>query len=122
MVINRCEILFITFFKGGTISETLNYVELGVISNSKCAEIYGDGTLIEPLICAQGPPDHPNAGSCYGDSGGPLVLNENETYTQIGVMSFRTDRGCETDRPTVFVRTASFLNWISVHTGAVIRK
>lgn len=53
--------------------------------------------------------------------GGPLVLNENGIWTQIGVVSFVSNKGCSSGHPAGYARTTSFLNWISVHTGIPTR-
>lgn len=53
--------------------------------------------------------------------GGPLVINEDGVWTQIGIVSFVSNKGCSSGHPSGYVRTTSFLNWISIHTGVAIR-
>jgi hypothetical protein len=56
-----------------------------------------------------------------GDSGGPLVYREDDNiYTQIGVVSFGSAVGCQQGYPVVFTRVPSFLSWISSNTGIII--
>lgn len=54
-------------------------------------------------------------------TGGPLVIDEGGIWTQIGIVSFVSNRGCSSGDPSGYVRTTSFLNWISIHTGIPIR-
>nr|CAD7201965.1 unnamed protein product [Timema douglasi] len=51
-----------------------------------------------------------------GDSGGPLVITQEGSYLQIGVVSFVSSAGCASGNPSGYVRTTSFLNWISANT------
>lgn len=111
---------FFFTFLGGPFSERLNYVDLYVYPNEGCSLFHGKGLVIESSICAIGVTNNPSGAPCVGDSGSPMVINENETFTQIGIMSFGKKNLCESGQPTVFTRTSSFLNWISGHTGIVI--
>lgn len=54
-------------------------------------------------------------------TGGPLVLNEGDFWTQIGIVSFVSNKGCSSGHPAGYVRITSFLNWISIHTGIPLR-
>jgi secreted trypsin-like serine protease len=52
-----------------------------------------------------------------GDSGGPLVyLEKDGKYTQVGIVSFVADVGCELGYPAGFTRVNKFLCWIAKHT------
>uniref|UniRef100_A0A182IN32 Peptidase S1 domain-containing protein n=1 Tax=Anopheles atroparvus TaxID=41427 RepID=A0A182IN32_ANOAO len=94
-----------------TISTTLNFVNLNIISNIECMGVYGAATIIDSTICARGR-DAPNQGTCNGDSGGPLTITENGQSVQIGVVSFVAAVGCEAGLPSGYVRTTHFRNWI----------
>lgn len=49
-----------------------------------------------------------------GDSGGPLVLAEEDgILSQIGVVSFVSNRGCSSKDPSGYVRPGFFLDWIA---------
>lgn len=47
---------------------------------------------------------------CYGDIGGGLVLNESGIWTQIGIISFISDRGCSVGHPSGYIRTANYVD------------
>jgi len=50
-------------------------------------------------------------GGCFGDSGSPLVVNGGIA----GVVSFGLS--CALGAPDIFVRTASYIQWIESHTN-----
>ena len=52
-----------------------------------------------------------------GDSGGPLVLQNGNSYTQIGIVSFVSDAGCASGYPSGYVRVTSYLSWIGTYAG-----
>jgi len=52
-----------------------------------------------------------------GDSGGALVIDNGGNFTQIGVVSFGSSRGCASGAPSGYARVTSFRNWIRQHTG-----
>lgn len=52
------------FFSAGSTSETLNYVNLTVITNQRCLQDYDPQTVIESTICAAGI-QSPAQSSCY---------------------------------------------------------
>ena len=54
-----------------------------------------------------------------GDSGSPLVIDNGITYTQIGIVSFVSNRGCSTGYPSGYARVPYFLDWIK--TNAVLQ-
>ncbi|XP_049548101.1 brachyurin-like [Anopheles darlingi] len=95
----------------GAISQTLNFVDLTVISNIECMGTYGPATIIDSTLCAVGR-DATNQGTCNGDSGGPLTVSENGQSLQIGVVSFVAAAGCEAGFPSGYVRTTHFREWI----------
>merc|ERR1719495_2619952 len=49
--------------------------------------------------------------SCQGDSGGPLFITENETFVQVGIVSY--GYGCADKYPGVYTKVESYSNWIS---------
>ncbi|XP_077286469.1 collagenase-like [Arctopsyche grandis] len=105
----------------GTTSESLNYVNLTVITNQRCLQDYDPQTVITSTICAAGI-QSPAQSSCYGDSGGALYMTESDGIrTQIGVVSFVSNLGCSVDRAAGFVRPHHFWPWISSNTGIPIR-
>lgn len=62
--------------------------------------------------------------TCFGDSGGPLIIEELDSYTLIGVVSFvaSTEPVCMANQPMGYTRVTSYLNWINTHTGLTIHR
>ncbi|XP_072228958.1 serine protease 33 [Leuresthes tenuis] len=94
---------------------TLQEVQVPIISQSSCQEMYQiDPTeqvdILYDMVCAgyqEGGKD-----SCQGDSGGPLVCRMiNGTWVQAGVVSFGL--GCANrNKPGVYARLTSFSDFI----------
>ncbi|CAL4228541.1 unnamed protein product, partial [Meganyctiphanes norvegica] len=94
-------------------SHVLMEVDIPTITNEKCDKIYSGFKIKDNMICAGY--DDRGTGGCLGDSGGPLLTKEDEHYTQIGILSFATDRmfsnpGCRA--ATGYTRVNSVLDWI----------
>jgi secreted trypsin-like serine protease len=88
----------------------LNFVGLKTISNDDCKAIYGDATILDGMVCAVGPSTE---GTCSGDSGGPLVTDDGSgNSVHVGVVSWVSSSGCETDHPSGYTRTAAYRDWI----------
>lgn len=95
---------------------TLQQVQVPIISQSSCQEMYqtdpsNEVDILYDMICAgyqEGGKD-----SCQGDSGGPLVCQMlNGTWVQAGVVSF--GQGCaQQNQPGVYTRMTSFSSFIS---------
>jgi len=51
-----------------------------------------------------------------GDSGGALVIDNGDSFTQIGVVSFVSTAGCASGFPSGYARVTSFRSWIRTHT------
>ncbi|RZC40182.1 Trypsin domain containing protein, partial [Asbolus verrucosus] len=101
----------------GTVSNNLYYVQVTTISNSECKKIYAD-FVKDTMICAKGTN---NEGICEGDSGGPLIQITNEGKSVlIGISSFYSASGCETEHPSGFTRTYDYIDWIKSVTGSRI--
>jgi secreted trypsin-like serine protease len=105
---------------GGGVSNTLNYVDKRVISNTECAAIFGTAVVVSHVVCGLGY-DAPNQSHCGGDSGGPLTIEEGGIPTQIGVVSFGAAAGCDLGFPAGYMRTADFVSWVNQHTSIPIR-
>ncbi|KAM9336639.1 serine protease 27 [Symphorus nematophorus] len=94
---------------------TLQQVQVPIISQSSCQEMYRTDPaekvdILYDMICAgyqKGGKD-----SCQGDSGGPLVCQMvNGTWVQAGVVSFGL--GCaEANKPGVYARLTSYTGFI----------
>nr|CAD7575232.1 unnamed protein product [Timema californicum] len=121
------------------ISAELNFVDLNIITNAVCAQTYGTDVIVGSTVCASGAGGRStcnvstarsdfcrveilpifsgvDAFLFQGDSGGPLVITQEGSYLQIGVVSFVSSAGCASGNPSGYVRTTSFLNWISANT------
>ncbi|XP_053370403.1 serine protease 27-like [Clarias gariepinus] len=89
--------------------QTLQEVEVPIVSNSDCETDYGSGSITDNMICAgltQGGKD-----SCQGDSGGPMVVKVNESWIQAGIVSF--GYGCaQPNFPGVYTRVSQYEDWI----------
>ncbi|XP_022826478.1 brachyurin-like [Spodoptera litura] len=93
---------------GGAVSETLNHVNLSVISNAVCRNTF---LLIQSSnICTSGTN---GKSTCRGDSGGPLVVTSNNRRILIGVTSFGHITGCQRGHPAAFARVTSYISWIN---------
>ena len=92
----------------GPQSDILKEVNVTTISNQECRESYGHHKISDDMICAAAV----GRDSCQGDSGGPLaVLGQDNSYTQIGVVSW--GNGCaKPGYPGVYTRVTSLLGWI----------
>lgn len=122
------------WFTDGPLPNTLQHVEVPVISNVECEAMYGRAGYIENIpnifICAgvsKGGKDSCevrfwvefkcsfNETVCLnvfqGDSGGPLVVEENGRWSLIGIISWGI--GCASpNQPGVYTRITEFAKWI----------
>ncbi|KAK0072080.1 hypothetical protein PV325_011925, partial [Microctonus aethiopoides] len=69
-------------------ADHLQQVQITVINQNECIKAYSNFsvTIDENFICAGGSQDKRDA--CKGDSGGPLMLQSNNTFYEIGIVSF----------------------------------
>ncbi|XP_040604669.1 serine protease 38 isoform X2 [Mesocricetus auratus] len=88
----------------------LQEVQLPLIPMLQCQLLYGFTTYFLPeMLCAGDIKNERNV--CEGDSGGPLVCKVNQTWVQIGIVSW--GRGCAHPLyPGVYANVSYFLNWI----------
>ncbi|XP_072509192.1 serine protease 38-like isoform X2 [Notamacropus eugenii] len=102
----------------GTLVHRLQEAQVPLLDQLLCQILYGSFVLIqEDMICAS---DLSKGKSpCEGDSGGPLVCKFNDTWVQIGVVTW--GRSCTTPLyPGVFARVPYFSMWISSSIKSVI--
>ncbi|XP_040831049.1 serine protease 38 [Ochotona curzoniae] len=94
----------------GHSSDELQEVQLPLIPRTLCQLLYGHPSYItQDMLCA-GDIWHLKT-VCEGDSGGPLVCEVNETWVQIGIVSW--GRGCtQPVFPGVYARVSHFSRWI----------
>jgi secreted trypsin-like serine protease len=93
------------------VSEVLRYVYDNVLTIPQCT-ISSIGIATANNICMTGTQ---NRGVCNGDSGGPLTVRRGGESMHVGIASF-VIASCHNTLPSVFVRTTSFLTWISANT------
>ncbi|XP_060749067.1 transmembrane protease serine 9-like [Tachysurus vachellii] len=93
--------------------QTLQEVQVPIVSNSNCAKAYSP--ITDNMLCAglaQGGKD-----SCQGDSGGPLVVKSNGVWVQAGIVSF--GNGCALPKfPGVYTRVSQYQDWIKSNIGS----
>jgi secreted trypsin-like serine protease len=88
----------------------LRFVGLKTLSNDDCKAIYGEAVITDGMVCAVGPNSE---GTCNGDSGGPLVIDDGSgNSVHVGVVSWASASGCETNHPSGYTRTAAYRDWI----------
>ena len=99
-----------TLSSGGQSPDKLMEVNVPYVTNEICnsAEAYG-GQVQDTEMCAgfkEGGKD-----SCQGDSGGPLVVPHNNSFVQVGVVSWGD--GCAAkDKYGVYANVAALKGWI----------
>ncbi|XP_013202510.1 serine protease 38 [Microtus ochrogaster] len=98
--------------QGDTLKQ-LQEVQLPLIPKFQCQLLYGYTSYLLPeMLCAGDIANVKNV--CEGDSGGPLVCKLNQTWLQIGIVSW--GRGCSHPLyPGVYANVSYFLNWIRYH-------
>ncbi|XP_066579325.1 serine protease 33 [Amia ocellicauda] len=95
--------------------QTLQEIELPIVDNEHCMELYyGNAFIFPEMLCAGG---EEGMGPCHGDSGGPLVCRKTgQSWVLAGLTSFGA--GCALkDYPGVFTRVSSYRDWIKEHSG-----
>ena len=96
---------------GGPASETLNKVDLTVITNQNCSATYGALLIRSSTLCATWTEEFGES-TCQGDSGGPLALINGTSTMVVGVTSFGSSEGCASGAPSAYARVSSFNAWI----------
>ena len=98
-------------------SSKLMEVELPLIGEQTCREAYPDATIDHRTLCAG--MRRGRKYSCQGDSGGPLVVRDDDTWVQVGVVSW----GVSCAKPGgygVYTRVGAFADWIRAETGLAL--
>ncbi|EDV96767.1 serine protease 1 [Drosophila grimshawi] len=90
----------------------LNCVDVQIISNDDCRNIYGGGYITDNTICIN---TSGGKSTCNGDSGGPLVTHDGSRL--VGITSFGHWAGCTVGEPAGFTRVSGYLDWIRDNTG-----
>jgi trypsin len=105
-----------------TLSATLRYASINLYTIPVCQSIYGAAIATNTTLCGIGTPDT-RSNPCGGDSGGPLAWRDpaDNITSIVGIFSFIAQAGCAAGYPSGYTNVASFLDWISVNTGIIIR-
>ena len=109
------------FYFPGASSSVLLEVELPVMRQDQCAEVYSRSSasyrrpirITSSQMCAGGVN---SKDSCDGDSGGPLIsrgeVNLRPRFVQYGIVSFGP-RSCGVNGfPGVYTKVAYYVDWI----------
>nr|CAD7429468.1 unnamed protein product [Timema monikensis] len=106
--------LSVTSFAPDTnsVSSTLNYADLKVITNNECLRYYSPSIILDSTLCCA---TVSGGSTCNGDSGGPLIMRNGGQLVQIGVVSFVSSKGCASGYPAGYARVSSFYQWIMIN-------
>ncbi|XP_059737471.1 tryptase-2 isoform X4 [Bos taurus] len=92
----------------------LQEAEVPVVGNEVCNRHYQNSSadaarqiFKDNMLCA----GSEGRDSCQGDSGGPLVCSWNDTWVQVGIVSWGDICG-HRDLPGVYTRVTSYVSWI----------
>jgi secreted trypsin-like serine protease len=98
--------------QGGSVSDTLQEVDVPIISNTKCQNLYAREKIGAGMVCAGY--DAGGKDSCQGDSGGPFVVDQSGKYVQVGVVSW--GYGCaQANKPGVYTRVSEYVDWLKTN-------
>jgi trypsin len=100
-----------TLSSGGSVTNELRYVNVPILSSSRCASSFPNGWVSDDMVCAgnQGGNDRD---ACQGDSGGPLVVrNSAGRFEIVGIVSWGL--GCATVTPGVYSEVFYEMDWIN---------
>ncbi|XP_061256489.1 CLIP domain-containing serine protease B9-like [Bos javanicus] len=92
----------------------LQEAEVPVVGNEVCNRHYQNSSadaarqiIKDDMLCV----GSEGRDSCQGDSGGPLVCSWNDTWVQVGIVSWGDICG-HRDLPGVYTRVTSYVSWI----------
>lgn len=108
-----------TLTSGGTSPDTLQKVDVPLVSNEDAQVAYKQETITEDQLAA-GVLGVGGRDACQGDSGGPLVVPNaaGDAYVLAGIVSW--GYGCgDAKYPGLYARVSSFATWIQDTTGVV---
>ncbi|CAG7730856.1 unnamed protein product, partial [Allacma fusca] len=96
--------------EGGIPANSMMQATVSIFNDTACKGFYESTDIITKQMMCVGHPEG-KMDSCVGDSGGPLVVNQNETYTLAGIVSW--GRGCgRPNLPGVYTRMIGLTDWV----------
>uniref|UniRef100_W5LV95 Peptidase S1 domain-containing protein n=2 Tax=Lepisosteus oculatus TaxID=7918 RepID=W5LV95_LEPOC len=98
-------------------NRTLQEVQVPIIGNKQCVDIFGQNSINDNMICAGGLQQ--TKGPCQFDSGSPLVCKQGPVWIQAGIVS--SGIACQKPNlPGVYTRVSQYQDWINGHVGSGI--
>lgn len=97
---------------------TLQKVNLPIVSNSTCAQVWGTSSIKSSMLCAGGTASG-GIGACSGDSGGPMFTTISDEKTQVGVVSWGEQDCATAYYYDVYTRISEFVSFISANAPGV---
>lgn len=100
------------FFSSESRNTAMMEVQIPLTDIEKCKEAYASGynVIDDRVLCAgyqEGGKD-----SCDGDAGGPLMWPKENQFYLMGIVSYGFISCGEANRPGVYTRVTSFVDWI----------
>jgi len=94
--------------EGGSASARLKQVDVPIVGQKACRDVYGSDRITAANFCA----GEKGRDSCQGDSGGPIfVANESGEQLQVGIVSW--GKGCAQEGfYGVYASVGNFESWI----------
>lgn len=93
---------------GGSLSNSLQQLEVGFVNNQECSTNHGRFET-DMKLCA----DKDASGTCNGDSGSPLLDVQQDTgeKIQVGIVSYGKV-SCASAYPDYYARVSNYVDWI----------
>lgn len=89
----------------------LHEVDLPILPNPQCGDLYGSIFIDAKMLCAGDVADG-GEDSCQGDSGGPLIVRDGPDPVQVGIVSWGI--GCaQREYPGVYTRLAQYSAFVN---------
>ncbi len=95
---------------GGSFPSRLRQVDLPVVEDSYCNNIYPDPALIPSQLCAG---YYEGKDVCNGDSGGPVVTQIDEQWVHVGLVSFGSPCNTYNGWYGAYTRTSAYVDFIN---------
>ncbi|XP_058144988.1 serine protease 42 [Dasypus novemcinctus] len=100
--------------EAGPLSHTLQEIDMQIIRHERCNPLLqkamktSRNLVLEGMVCGY---KDEGMDTCQGDSGGPLVCEFNNTWTQVGIVSWGYSCGVA-GVPGVYTEVSFYKNWL----------